>query len=148
MKKLVQDYFCAVEDADDFESDDDDRDGGADESGQSDGDDVDFGMDAARMQALGDEEMSETEVNMHQCRVNEASDLLMPVSADYVNNSIEKETAVVKEFTCGCKLNSGQPCYSQFHHEEVIRRCMSMQELSNGMCNISHRPKLHNYLIT
>jgi len=88
---------------------------------------------ADRIQELTGEAMPEIAVNMRQCGVYDASDLLGPVSADNINNNIDKELAAVKKFMCSCKLNSGQPCYTQFHHDQVIRRRMAMQDLSRGM---------------
>lgn len=141
LKKLVEDYFCTANDTDDLSDEDDSHEAG-DECGESDRDEVDFDMQGAGIRDLTDEEMPEIAVNMRQCRVDEASDLLIPVSTDYANTNIDKELAAVKEFMCSCKLNSGQPCYTQFHHDEVIRRRMAMQELSSGMYNVYQKLKI------
>lgn len=144
LKKLVEDYFCTAENTDDridFESDGDDKHEEFDEWGERDGDDADFGMQAAWIWDLTNEEMPQIAINMRQCHTDKASDLLH-YSDDYVNNDIDKEMASVKEFMCSCKLNSDQLCYTQFHHDEVIWQCMAMQELPSGMYNVLQKLKI------
>jgi len=152
LRKLVEDYFCTAGTADTAkDSDSDSEDYGdyshEDEFGESDGRNADGGTHAARKRHFPDEDMQEIAVNMRQCRVDEASDLLAPASADYVNNDIDTEMTTVKEYMCNCQLNSGEPCYTQFHHDEVIRRRMAMQELSSGMYNVCTKLKNNYYSI-
>lgn len=144
LKKLIEDYFCTAEDTDDrsdFESDGDDSHEGSDEWGERDGDDADFDMQAAWIWDLTNEEMPKIAITMRQCHTDEASDLLMPVSDDYVNNDINTEMASVKEFMCRA-VNWILVISTHFHHDKVIRWRMAMQELSSGMCNAHQKLKI------
>jgi hypothetical protein len=70
--------------------------------------------------------------NHRQGTADETDRFLRDVTASYASEDSDKELEVAGSFRCICRLNSGDPCYTFFQPEEMVRRRLLMQELASG----------------